>query len=172
AVNAFRGGRNGPMSRQKVGRKGAPFAPPEDGLPNRITTMIVTSVPMAPSSFWSTEATRATTRTVRAMIGHTGQNWWIGHPQANAPEMRSSSSPATSAKATRSATRNGPVEVPVALISTVDDIYPATSSAIKTIDGITPNGSPDGGSLLVLSLRVAFCCMAAFSKFTVSGYPA
>src|SRR5208283_1347635 len=171
AVNAFRGGRNGPMSRQKVGRKGAPFAPPEDGLPNRITTMIVTSVPMAPSSFWSTEARRETARTVRAMIGHSGQNWWIGHPQANAPEMRSSSSPATSEKTNRSATRNGPVEVPVALISTVDDIYPAIRSASKTSAGITPNGSPDGGSLVVLPVRVAFCCIAAFVKFVVSGYP-
>jgi hypothetical protein len=71
--------------------------------------------------------------------------------------MRSSTSPVTNAKTASSATRHGPVEVPVAFMSTVEAAYPAISSAINTIEGTTPNGSPDGGSLLVLSLRMAFC---------------
>lgn len=55
-----------------------PFAPPEEGLPNSMTTMTVTSVPAAPRSFCRTAATRATTATISERIGQTIQNFSRG----------------------------------------------------------------------------------------------
>ena len=68
------------MSRQNVGRYGTPLAPPEEGLPSRMITMTVSSVPAAPISFCRTAATKATTAMISEQMGHTIQNLLLGNP--------------------------------------------------------------------------------------------
>ena len=71
---------HGPRSRQNVGRYGTPVAPPEEGLPSKIITMTVSSVPAAPISFCRTAATKATTAMISEQMGHTIQNLLQGNP--------------------------------------------------------------------------------------------
>ena len=110
-------GPDSPPERRKVGD---PIDPPEEGLPNIMITMIVSSVPAAPTSFCSTAHTTAVTAMISEAIGQTIQKLLAGYPPSHRPTIRSTTRPATIANPIRTASYQRPAASPVTVLSSVE----------------------------------------------------
>ena len=89
------GRQEGPDSPPEPRKVGDPIDPPEEGLPNIMITMIVSSVPAAPTSFCSTAHTTAVTAMISEATGQTIQKLLVGYPPSHRPTIRSTTRPAT-----------------------------------------------------------------------------
>src|SRR5215471_3895167 len=145
------------MSRQNVGRNGYPVAPPLAGLPIKMITIIVSSVPAAPTSFCKMAATNATTAVISEQIGHTIQNLLVEKPPSHRHTIRSTTRPATTANTRSPAARQRWAAFPVAESSRVELMYPPMSRGTIISPWTRPKGSLGGSGTGAYFCTASFC---------------